>query len=80
MSTIDRVLAAIPVAFGTEFSGKAWSKGGYDRVYVTRYGRQERGYVEVSSDGELDSSNLDLAGMSDDTVASRLAASVAVTS
>ena len=74
--TIEQIIAAIPAAFGSDFSGKAWSKGGYERVYVTRYGRQERGYIEVSTEGNVDCGALNLAGMSTDTAAARLLSAV----
>jgi hypothetical protein len=77
VATIEQVVAAIPVAFGADYSGKAWSKGGRDRVYVTRYGRQERGYVEVLSETQVSCDQLNLAGMRDETVQAKLDAALA---
>jgi hypothetical protein len=44
-----------------------------DHIHVTRYGRQQRGYVRID-DGAVDLAQLNIAGMSDDSVMAALMA------
>ena len=78
--TAEQVRAAINGGcLGKGYSARLWSPrdGGKDRVYVTRYARQERGYITLDDDGEtIDLGHLDIAGMSDDSVVAALRAHI----
>lgn len=75
---VAQVAAAVSAAFGADYSGKVWSKGGHERVYVVRYGKKDRGYIDVPATGTPDLSNLNLAGVSTETATTRLLAALEV--
>ena len=69
----DSLVAKIAAgALGVGYTAKAWSKGGHDRVYVTRYGRKDCGYIAIRTDGTLDLGALKVAGVSDDSILAAL--------
>lgn len=72
----DSLVAKIAAgALGVGYTAKAWSKGGHDRVYVTRYGRKDCGYIAIRTDGTLDLGALKVAGVSDDSILAALVTS-----
>ena len=73
-TTLESLISAVAAALEGEpgHTLKAWSKGDHQRIYVTRYGRQNRGYISYRSDDDgeidaecIDTSQLDIAGVSD---------------